>query len=93
MNLKETLYNINRTKESFFNIDKGKFINYDVLRNGILVYNKFCSNFKYQNDFNHNDILNITRRRMDYIWIYNDPKTTIPVNKDVNLTYKGYFAK
>jgi hypothetical protein len=93
LNLKETLYNINRTKESFFNIDKGKFINYDVLRNGILVYNKFCNYFKYKNDFNHNDILNITRRRMDYIWIYNDPKTTIPVNEDVNLSYKGYFTK
>ena len=92
MNLKETLYNINRTKESFFNIDKGKFINYDVLRNGILIHTasfRKWFNFKYNNK---NKFISHPKNS-PFIWISLNPQITIPSNKDVNLSYKGYFTK
>jgi hypothetical protein len=38
MILKNTLKNLQKTKESFFNLEKGVMVNTDLLKKGLMVY-------------------------------------------------------
>jgi hypothetical protein len=62
VNLKNTLFNLNLSKNKFFNIKHKSYVNSDILKSGVLYFWEYGNKYSYKHNKKYNRVHSVSRK-------------------------------